>query len=87
MRAKAKVIEDSKLPHAKSVAVKRFNLSLQLSVLQHEVMKPSVTEESLATKLCKVFEIPRGYSILGQASISVAPKDTQTSPTLTRAHY
>lgn len=55
MSAKAKVIEDLKLPHAKSVSVKRFKLSLQLPVLQHEVMKPSVTEESLATKLCKVF--------------------------------
>ena len=74
MRAKAKVIEDSKLPHAKSVAVKRFNLSLQLSVLQHAVMKLSVTEESLATKLCKVFEIPRGYSVWARHLYQWRPK-------------
>ena len=74
MQAKAKVIEDSKLPHAKSVAVNRFNWSLQLSVLQHEVMKPSVTEESLATKLCKVYKTPRGYSVWGRHLYQWRPK-------------
>ena len=63
VRAEAKVNGDANLPHAKSVAVKRFNLSFQLLVPQHEAMEPSVTEESLATKLCEVFEFPRGDSV------------------------
>ena len=41
VRAKAKVNGDANSPLAKSVAVKRFNLSLQLLVPQHEAMEPS----------------------------------------------
>ena len=61
------------------MAVKRFNVSLQLSVLQYGVMKPSVTEESLATKLCNVFGLPRGYSVWPGIYISGARRDPNLS--------